>query len=138
MIKFDADSVWVIQAWQGNPSTALVNGLAGRKEHALVLDLYADKTPHWNDSNYSGGKEFQSTPWVYCMLNNFGGRMGLHGHMDNLVNGVAEQIQPRSWPESELHQRVRKITRYYTIYCLKPSGATTQMNRLKKLIQKSG
>lgn len=90
MIKFDADSVWVIQAWQGNPSTALVNGLAGRKEHALVLDLYADKTPHWNDSNYSGGKEFQSTPWVYCMLNNFGGRMGLHGHMDNLVNGVAD------------------------------------------------
>lgn len=90
MIGFDADAVWVIQAWQGNPSAALVNGLAGRKEHALVLDLYAEKDTHWNDSGYSGGREFQSTPWVYCMLNNFGGRMGLHGHMDNLVSGVVD------------------------------------------------
>ena len=90
MIAFDADAVWVIQAWQGNPSAGLVNGLNGRKEHALILDLYAEKTPHWNDSSYSGGKEFQSTPWVYCMLNNFGGRMGLHGHMDNLVSGVVD------------------------------------------------
>ena len=88
MIAHDENAVWVIQAWQGNPSEALVNGLAGRKEHALILDLYAEKDTHWNQSNYSGGKEFQSTPWVYCMLNNFGGRMGLHGHMDNLVSGV--------------------------------------------------
>lgn len=90
MIAHDENAVWVIQAWQGNPSAALVNGLAGRKEHALILDLYAEKDTHWNQSGYSGGREFQSTPWVYCMLNNFGGRMGLHGHMDNLVSGVVE------------------------------------------------
>ncbi len=90
MLSYDEDAVWIIQAWQGNPSAGLVNGLAGRKEHALVLDLYAEKTPHWKESGYAGGKEFQSTPWVYCMLNNFGGRMGLHGHMDNLVSGVVE------------------------------------------------
>jgi len=90
MLEFDKDAVWVIQAWQGNPSAGLINGLNGRKEHALVLDLYAEKDTHWNDSSYSGGKEFQKTPWVYCMLNNFGGRMGLHGHMDNIVSGVVD------------------------------------------------
>ena len=90
MIAHNTDAVWVIQAWQGNPSAALVNGLEGRKEHALILDLYAEKDTHWNDSGYAGGREFQSTPWVYCMLNNFGGRMGLHGHMDNLVSGIVE------------------------------------------------
>lgn len=41
MLEFDKDAVWVIQAWQGNPSAGLINGLNGRKEHALVLDLYA-------------------------------------------------------------------------------------------------
>ena len=90
MLEFDKDAVWVIQAWQGNPSAGLINGLNGRKEHALVQDLYAEKDTHWNDSSYSGGKEFQKTPWVYCMLNNFGGRMGLHGHMDNIVSGVVD------------------------------------------------
>lgn len=90
LIQFDSKAVWVIQAWQGNPTAALMNGLEGNREHALVLDLYAEKTPHWNEANYAGGREFQKTPWVYCMLNNFGGRMGLHGHMDNLVSGIVE------------------------------------------------
>ncbi len=88
MLAKDPKAVWVIQAWQGNPSAALMTGLGSNKEHALVLDLYAEKDTHWSDPNYAGGKEFQNTPWVYCMLNNFGGRMGLHGHMDNLVSGV--------------------------------------------------
>ena len=51
-----------IQAWQGNPSAGLINGLSGRKEHALVLDLYAEKDTHWNDNNYSGGKEGSGQP----------------------------------------------------------------------------
>ena len=95
MLKADKDAVWIIQSWQGNPTTALLQGLGEKREHALVLDLYAEKTPHWNETDpnqYGGGPnggEFLNTPWVYCMLNNFGGRLGLHGHIDNFVNGIA-------------------------------------------------
>ena len=83
MLEADPDAVWIIQAWQGNPTDSLLQGLEGNREHALVLDLYAEKTPYWENRN-----EFLDTPWVYCMLNNFGGRMGLHGHIDNFVNEI--------------------------------------------------
>lgn len=96
MIKANPDSVWIIQSWQSNPKTGLLNGLdlvENGKEHALILDLYAEKTPHHNDGSsgnphYGNDKEFDRTPWIYCMLNNFGGRLGLHGHLDNLVRNI--------------------------------------------------
>ncbi|WP_461815625.1 alpha-N-acetylglucosaminidase TIM-barrel domain-containing protein [Faecalimonas sp.] len=94
MLAADKDAIWIIQSWQGNPTTALLKGLEGREKHALVLDLYAEKTPHWNEENPNayggkpGGGEFHDTPWVFCMLNNFGGRLGLHGHLDNLAKNI--------------------------------------------------
>ncbi len=85
---------------------------AARLDHALVLDLYAEKTPHWNETDpgsyggAEGGGEFLNTPWVYCMLNNFGGRLGLHGHIENFVNGVAQQRHRRTiWRESVSHRK---------------------------------
>ena len=144
MIEFDADAVWVIQAWQGNPSAGLVNGLNGRKEHALILDLYAEKTPHWSDSSYSGGKEFQNTPWVYCMLNNFGGRMGLHGHMDNLVNGVVDAANNSKkltgigiTPEGSQNNPVLYDLLFETVWCEDASGDLTRIDTeewLKKYV----
>lgn len=89
MIKADDQSVWVIQSWQGNPTNAILNGIADRKDNALILDLYAEKEPRWE--TWAGG-EFGNTPWVYCMLNNFGGRLGLYGHIDNFVNGVPKAL----------------------------------------------
>ncbi|WP_416326745.1 alpha-N-acetylglucosaminidase TIM-barrel domain-containing protein [[Eubacterium] hominis] len=91
LLSFDEDAIWIIQSWQGNPTSALLNGLDGYEEHALILDLYADKTPHYNDENAYGDElEFDGKPWVFCMLNNFGGRLGLHGHLDNLANNIPE------------------------------------------------
>ncbi len=88
------ESVWIIQSWQGNPTSALLEGLANHRENALVLDLYAEKTPHYNEPNpggsYGNTAEFDGTPWAFCMLNNFGGRLGLHGHLDNLANNIPE------------------------------------------------
>ena len=46
MITADKDAVWIIQSWQGNPTTALLNGLDRVEkgtDHALILDLYAEK-----------------------------------------------------------------------------------------------
>ena len=93
MLDADENAVWIIQAWQGNPTTALLNGLddvENGAQHALVLDLYAEKTPHNQETGNSYGdtKEFDDTPWLYCMLNNFGGRLGLHGHLDNMARNI--------------------------------------------------
>ena len=100
LLDFNADAVWVIQAWQGNPSNDLLDGLRQGgpnhdqdwRSHALVLDLWAEHSPHNNqygeDTDNDGIKEFSDTPWVWCMLNNFGGRMGLHGHLDSLQQNI--------------------------------------------------
>ena len=90
MMNADPDAVWVIQAWGSNPTTGLLQGIAPNKEHALILDLYAEKEPRWETFNNS--PEFSDTPWVYCMLNNFGGRLGLHGHIDNFVNEIPRAL----------------------------------------------
>lgn len=104
MMKADKDAVWIIQSWQGNPSTALLNGLdrvENGAQHALILDLYAEKDPHYDEGSAGNGAygdepEFDATPWVFCMLNNFGGRLGLHGHLDNLANNIPEVFNQSS------------------------------------------
>lgn len=124
MLDFDSKAVWVIQAWEGNPDKDLIKGLENLKEHALVLDLYGDKIPHWNDENYSGGYEFQNTPWVLSMINNFGGRLGLHGHMDNIVTGVAKAVNQAQYikgigivPEASQNNPVLYDLFLETVWC---------------------
>ncbi len=96
MLRANPDSVWIIQSWQHNPSSELLKGLESienGKEHALVLDLYAEKKPNYPKGGegkeaFGYSKEFDHTPWIFCMLNNFGGRLGLHGHLDNMASWI--------------------------------------------------
>ncbi len=105
MLENKKDAVWIIQSWEGNPKSELLVGLndvADGKNHALVLDLYAEKIRNYQKGEpeslkYGYSKEFDSTPWVFCMLNNFGGRLGLHGHLDNLANWIPEAFNECKW-----------------------------------------
>lgn len=98
MLKNDGEAVWIIQSWQNNPTSELLRGLnevENGKQHALILDLYAEKMPNYKNGHsenpaHGYSPEFDNTPWVFCMLNNFGGRLGLHGHLDNLANWIPE------------------------------------------------
>ena len=100
MLKTREDAVWIIQSWQNNPSSELLAGLdlvENGKKHALVLDLYAEKytnytNGHKDNPDHGYSPEFDSTPWVYCMLNNFGGRLGLHGHIDNMATWIPKAL----------------------------------------------
>lgn len=85
MLKSDADAIWVMQQWQGNlydnkwdndKQEYTNNILKLQKDHTLILGLQADmKTNEKNDF------ERWQMPWVYCMLHDFGGRMGLDGEV---------------------------------------------------------
>lgn len=85
LLDENRENVWLIQSWGENPTEGLLRGIGGYRENALILDLYAEKRPRYRNFR---GKEFRNTPWIYCMLDNFGGRMGLHGHIDNLQSGI--------------------------------------------------
>lgn len=83
LLSFDPQAIWIIQAWRENPTDLFLEGVKDyRQTHMLVLDLSATDNPvHTNN-------EFQGTPWIYCMLDMYGGRLSTHGELDVL----AEQI----------------------------------------------
>lgn len=87
MKKANPEAVWVIQAWQANPRPAMIDGLdAG---DLLVLDLSSESRPMWGDpdSPWYREKGYGKHGWLYCMLLNFGGNVGLHGKIDRLIDG---------------------------------------------------
>lgn len=87
MKKANPKAVWVIQGWQENPLPQMIENL--NKGDLLVLDLFSECTPHWGNPAYpnyrSGG--YGKHEWLYCMLLNYGANTGLHGRMDELING---------------------------------------------------
>lgn len=96
MCSADPDAMWVIQSWQGNPKSELLAGLEDAENgraHALIIDLYGEKTPHYNDGcegnpSYGYRSEFDNTPWILGTINNFGGRLGMHGFLDYIAKEI--------------------------------------------------
>jgi alpha-N-acetylglucosaminidase len=87
MKRANPHGVWVAQAWQANPRPAMIENL--NVHDLLVLDLYSEKMPQWGDpeSAWRRREGYGKHDWLYCMLLNFGGRVGLHGRMDRVING---------------------------------------------------
>ncbi|MEG0736742.1 MAG: alpha-N-acetylglucosaminidase TIM-barrel domain-containing protein, partial [Longicatena sp.] len=85
MIKNNEDAIWVLQQWQGNLNDNNLKGLV-KPEQALALDLHANKNPE------HGVMEKYSVPWVWNMLHNFGGRMGLDGDLETIATDPAETM----------------------------------------------
>ncbi|NJM15612.1 MAG: hypothetical protein HC896_09800 [Bacteroidales bacterium] len=77
MQKARPGSVWVLQGWWQNPDGRLLAGL--EKEHALVLDLFAEGNPQWERRGAYNGM-----PWIWSILQNFGGNVGMFGRMQTI------------------------------------------------------
>ena len=79
-------SVWVVQAWGANPRPQMLAGVP--QGNMLVLDLYSESRPQWGDPSSSWYRKngFDGHDWVYCMLLNYGGNVGLHGKMAHVID----------------------------------------------------
>jgi len=51
----------------------------------IILDLFAESYPV-----YKTTKSFYGQPFIWCMLNNFGGNLGFYGKLDQLNKGPIE------------------------------------------------
>ena len=82
MKKANPKAVWVAQAWQANPRQNLPAG------DLIVLDLFAESRPQWGDpeSTWYRKEGFGKHDWLYCMLLNYGGNVGLHGKMKHVID----------------------------------------------------
>ncbi|MDH6366254.1 MULTISPECIES: alpha-N-acetylglucosaminidase TIM-barrel domain-containing protein [unclassified Breznakia] len=89
MMEHDADAIWLIQQWQGSMSDAKLQGLK-EKDHALVLDLFSEI------NSQSDVMERNEIPWVWNMLHNFGGRMGLDANPSKLAHEIPKAYASKS------------------------------------------
>ncbi|KAG2668722.1 hypothetical protein I3760_14G004400 [Carya illinoinensis] len=89
MSKGDKDAVWLMQGWlfyedsvfwKPPQMKALLHSVPFGK--MIVLDLFADFKPIWKYSS-----QFYDTPYVWCMLHNFGGNLEMYGNLDVISSG---------------------------------------------------
>lgn len=79
-------AVWVAQAWQANPREDMIKNLPAGD--MIVLDLFSESRPQWGDpsSTWYRNNGFGKHDWLYCMLLNYGGNVGLHGKMSHVID----------------------------------------------------
>jgi alpha-N-acetylglucosaminidase len=85
----DPAAVWVMQGWlfysdrkfwKAPQIKALLDAVPD--DHMLLLDLAAEIEPVWKRTEAFYGK-----PWIWNMLNNFGGNVNLFGRMEGVASG---------------------------------------------------
>ena len=94
MAGADPRAVWVMQGWMFHYDSAYwrtrqVQALlkAIPDDHMIVLDLYSESHPVWTRTNAYYGK-----PWIWNMLQNFGGNISLWGRMDAVARGPSQAL----------------------------------------------
>nr|AIG55486.1 secreted protein [Thraustotheca clavata] len=90
MTQADPNAVWLMQGWlflsgywTDERMKAYIGGVPDDK--MIILDLYSDVQPLWQKSHNYYGK-----PWIYCVLHNFGGNLGLRGDLPTLAKDPVE------------------------------------------------
>ena len=86
MKKANPKAVWVAQAWQAKPRQKMIENLPAGD--LIVLDLFTESRPQWGDpeSTWYRKEGFGKHDWLYCMLLNYGGNVGLHGKMKHVID----------------------------------------------------
>ena len=85
MKRVNPKAVWVIQGWTENPREAMVDDM--KTGDLLVLDLFSECRPMFGiPSIWKREQGYKQHQWLFCLLENFGANVGLHGRMDQLLN----------------------------------------------------
>ena len=95
MSNADPKATWVMQGWlfyndRKFWKTPQIKALldAVPNEHMIILDLAAETEPVWKRTDAFYGK-----PWIWNMLNNFGGNIVLFGRMDAAATDPAAALK---------------------------------------------
>lgn len=75
MAQANGDATWVLQGWLENPRQPMIDALD--KSHLLILDLQCEAKENWRLRD-----QFGHTPWLWCVIENFGGNTGLGANLD--------------------------------------------------------
>lgn len=90
----DPAAVWVLQGWLfvNNPNfwklpqgRALFGAVPD--DRLIALDLFCESTPAWSKTEAFFGK-----PWIWCVIQNFGGTVSLHGALPRMAEDLAKAL----------------------------------------------
>ena len=97
-LKADEDAVWMLQVWWDNPMKGVLDGFGEKKaEHVILLDLAAAHSPKYTNTTTWGGAEYGGTNWIFCTLDNYGGRAGMHGKLRIMCNLIVTAKQKSNY-----------------------------------------
>ena len=85
MKRVNPKATWVVQGWTENPRPEMIETM--RKGDLLILDLFSECRPMFGAPSIwkrEGG--YKQHEWLFCLLQNFGANVGLHGRMDQLLD----------------------------------------------------
>ena len=78
-------AVWVVQGWTENPRQQMLDVIS--PSDMLILDLFSECRPMWGaPSVWKRENGYGNHRWLFCLLENFGANVGLHGRMDQLLD----------------------------------------------------
>ena len=84
MKRVNPNATWVIQGWTENPRPQMIKNM--KNGDLLVLDLFSECRPMFGiPSIWKREKGYEQHDWLFCMLENFGANVGLHGRMNQLL-----------------------------------------------------
>lgn len=84
MKRCNPKAVWVVQGWTENPRPEMIRDM--RKGDLIILDLFSECRPMFGaPSVWRRADGYGQHEWAFCMLENFGANVGLHGRMDQLL-----------------------------------------------------
>jgi alpha-N-acetylglucosaminidase len=95
MAAADPKAVWVMQGWlflnnskfwQPTQIKAALNAVPD--DHMIILDLFTDENPVWQRTDSYYGK-----PWIWNMLQNFGGVVGMHGRVAHVADQPLQDLK---------------------------------------------
>ena len=74
-------AIWVLQGWQNNPRKELLAEVD--RSTVLIQELFGENTNNWETRD-----GYESTPFIWCVVNNFGERPGLQGKLERFASEV--------------------------------------------------
>ena len=104
MEEADPDAIWVLQGWlfvnapqfwKPPQTEALLRSVP--QDKLLVLDLHCENIPTWSKTN-----AFYGQPWVWCIIQNFGGTVSLHGALDAMARDLSTAMKQRGKESGKL------------------------------------
>jgi alpha-N-acetylglucosaminidase len=85
MKRVNPRATWVVQGWTENPRPAMMDAL--KPGDLLILDLFSECRPMFGaPSIWKREEGYGQHRWLFCLLQNFGANVGLHGRMDQLLD----------------------------------------------------